>query len=481
MKISNLVKNIKDVSVIGPDRDIKKLCYSTNDIEEDSLFFCIVGLNVDGHTFIEKAIKSGAKAIVASKEVNLDSDITIIKVNDTREAMSTISSNFYDNPSDKVDVIGITGTNGKTTSTFMIKSILEASNRKTSLLGTIYNIIGDRKEEAKRTTPESQDLQALFKDMVDDNSDSCIMEVSSHSLDLKRVYGVNFKVGIFTNLTQDHLDYHEDMENYFEAKMKLFENSGCSVINIDDEYGKKAKAILGEKAFTYGLSEEADIYASNINISSEGASFRIHYNNQVEDILLHLPGRFNIYNALGCIGASICLGISLKDIKTGLDNLKAVPGRSEKFNFKKGFTVIIDYAHTPDGLENILSSTKEYTKGRLIALFGCGGDRDKTKRPLMGKAAGSISDLCIVTSDNPRSEDPNEIIKDIIPGVKESGCDYVIIEGRKEAIKYAIDNAEKDDVVVIAGKGHETYQILKNETIHFDEKEIVQEFLKEEL
>ncbi|MEG0370672.1 MAG: UDP-N-acetylmuramoyl-L-alanyl-D-glutamate--2,6-diaminopimelate ligase [Clostridium sp.] len=481
MNIWNLVKDIDNLKVIGKDRDIKKLCYSTNDIEDDSLFFCIEGLTVDGHTFIKKAIEKGAKAIVVSKEVSVDDDITIIRVNDTREAMSLISSNFYGNPSRGMDLIGITGTNGKTTSTFMMKAILEASDIKTSLLGTIYNIIGNNKEEAKRTTPESKDLQYLFKKMVDDNARACIMEVSSHSLDLKRVCGVAFKVGIFTNLTQDHLDYHNNMDSYFEAKMKLFEASEYAVINIDDDYGKIASKRISDKILTYGLTKEADLYATNIIISSEGASFRIHYNNESADILLHLPGKFNIYNALGCIGAGLILNISLNDIKKGLENLMAVPGRSEKVSSKKGYTIIIDYAHTPDGLENILSSTKEYTKGRLIALFGCGGDRDKTKRPLMGKAAGDIADFCIVSSDNPRTEDPSKIIEDIIPGVKNSDCPYVIIEDRKAAIKYAIDNAKKDDIIVIAGKGHETYQVLKDKTIHFDEKEIVIEFLKEDL
>ena len=484
MKISQLVKNLDYISLEGSDKDISKLCYSTSEIEKDSLFFCIVGLNVDGHSFVEKAIEGGATTLVVSKDIKVNDDITVIKVKDTREAMSIISSNFYNTPHEYMDVIGITGTNGKTTSTFMIKSILESVKRKPSLIGTIYNIVGDEKVEAKRTTPESRDLQKLFREMVDKKSDSCIMEVSSHSLDLKRVYGVKFKVGIFTNLTQDHLDYHENMENYFNAKMKLFESCEYASINIDDKYGKKAyeklSKILGEKTLTYGLSEESDVYASNIVIDSDGAKFTVNYRDKSEEIILHIPGKFNVYNALGCITAGICLGIDLKDIKIGLDNLKAVPGRSEKVVSKKGFTIIIDYAHTPDGLENILETTKEYTKGRLISLFGCGGDRDKTKRPLMGKVSGEIADFCIVTSDNPRTEDPKKIIDDILPGVKETNCEYVIIENRKEAIKYAIKNAKKDDVIVIAGKGHETYQILKDETIHFDEKEIVLEFLKDE-
>lgn len=480
MNIGELLKGLEVVEVIGNERDIKKLCFSTKDVEKDSLFFAIIGLNVDGHTFVNKAIENGATAIVVSKDIEINGDVTIIKVKDTREAMSIISSNFYGRPSSKMEIVGFTGTNGKTTSTFMMKSILEKAGKKPSLVGTIYNIIGGELFEAKRTTPESKDLQEMFSQMVEKESDSCIMEVSSHSLDLKRVHGVDFNVGVFTNLTQDHLDYHKDMESYFEAKMQLFENSEKVVINIDDEYGKKAAARYENNVLTYGLTSEAMLYASDISISSTGTEFNVHYNGETVHISLHLPGKFNVYNSLGCIGAAIILGLSLETIKAGLESLLSVPGRSEKIASNKGFTIIIDYAHTPDGLTNILSSTREYTKGRLIALFGCGGDRDRTKRPLMGKAAGDIADFCIVTSDNPRSEEPSLIVEDIIPGVKESGCEYVIIVDRKEALKYAIDNAKKDDVIVVAGKGHETYQILKDKTIDFNEKEIVQKFLKED-
>ncbi|MEF9933731.1 MAG: UDP-N-acetylmuramoyl-L-alanyl-D-glutamate--2,6-diaminopimelate ligase [Clostridium sp.] len=480
MNITKLLKGLEGAEVIGKDREVNKLCYSTKDIEKDSLFFAIIGLNVDGHTFVNNAVESGASVVVVSKDVEVTGDVTIVKVKDTRGAMSIISSNFYGNSSDKMDVVGFTGTNGKTTSTFMMKSILEKAGKLPSLVGTIYNVIGNESVEAKRTTPESRDLQEMFSQMVNRGSDSCIMEVSSHSLDLKRVYGVKFKVGVFTNLTQDHLDYHNDMESYFEAKMALFEECEKAVINIDDEYGKKAAQRYNDKVLTYGLTSDAMLCASDISISSTGTEFNVHYNGEVVHISLHLPGKFNVYNSLGCIGAALIMGLSLETIKVGLESLLSVPGRSEKIASDKGFTIIIDYAHTPDGLINILSSTREYTKGRLIALFGCGGDRDRTKRPLMGKAAGDVADFCIVTSDNPRSEEPALIIEDILPGVKESNCEYVIIVDRKEALKYAINNAKKDDVIVVAGKGHETYQILKDKTIDFNEKEIVLQFLKED-
>lgn len=481
MKILDLVKNIKNVEVKGNNIDIEKLSYNTNDIEEGTLFFCIIGLKVDGHSFIDDVVRKGAQAVVVSKQVEVPEGVTIIKVDDTREAMSVISSNFYGNAWEDINLVGITGTNGKTTSTFIMRSIFDAANKRSSLIGTICNIVGEKKYETERTTPESKDLQKLFKSIKDDKSEFCIMEVSSHSLDLKRVFGVDFKVGVFTNLTQDHLDYHSDMEEYFEAKMKLFDNSEYKIINIDDEYGKKSVKMLKDNIITYGLTKDADIHASNIEMTKDGSEFLLNYKDIKENIKINLPGKFNIYNTLSCIGAALVLGISLDSIKKGLENLKYVPGRSEKISSNKGFSIIIDYAHTPDGLQNILSSTREYTEGKLIALFGCGGDRDKTKRPLMGEVGGNNADFCILTSDNPRTENPEKIIKDIVPGIERTKCDYVIIENRKDAIEYAIKNAKKEDTIVIAGKGHETYQVLSDKTIHFDEKEIVKEFLKEEL
>lgn len=482
MKISDLIKSVNHTSVEGLDRDIKHIAYNTSDVIEGSLFFCIEGVKTDGHLYAQKAIDLGAKAIVISKPVDVIGDVTKVIVKDTREAMAVLSSNFYNCPSDSMEIIGITGTNGKTTSTFMLKSILDNFGRTTGLLGTIYNISGGKKVEAKRTTPESMDLQGIFNDMKNDKVNSCIMEVSSHSLELKRVFGVRFNVGIFTNLTQDHLDFHNNMENYFKAKMKLFENCELAVINIDDEYGKRAVLEINTKLITYGIEEanKCEVFARDIIISGEGSAFNLCYKENIIPIRLTMPGKFNIYNALGCAAAAIGIGIPLEVIKKGLEALESVPGRSEKINTKSGVTLVIDYAHSPDGIVNILKTAREYTKGKLYILFGCGGDRDRTKRSKMGKAAGELADFCIVTSDNPRSEDPLKIIDDILPGVNETGCQYVIISDRKEAIKYAIDTAQKGDVVIIAGKGHETYQILRDKTIHFDEREIIQELLEED-
>lgn len=480
MEISNLINGLKNVIIKGENRNINNLTFNTSTIINGSLFFCIEGVKVDGHTFAQRAIDSGAEAIVINRDLKVNGNVSKIIVEDTREAMAIISSNFYNNPSKDMDMVGITGTNGKTTSTFMLKSILDNFGKITGLLGTMYNISGKNIEEAKRTTPESMDLQNMLNEMKNNNVNVCIMEVSSHSLELKRVYGVNFKVGIFTNLTQDHLDFHNNMENYFEAKMKLFSNCDISVINADDEYGKKAIKRISSKLITYGIENEADVFAKDLIITEDGTQFTLGYIDQLVPIKLNLPGKFNVYNALGCTAAAISMGIPIEIIKLGLQAIEKIPGRSEKINTNKGFTIILDYAHSPDGIINILKTAREYTRGKLITLFGCGGDRDTTKRSLMGKAAGELSDFCVVTSDNPRSEDPSKIIEDIIPGIKATNCPYVIIENRKEAIKYAICNAKKGDVVIMAGKGHETYQILADKTIHFDEREIISELLKED-
>lgn len=481
MKISELLNNVHIVKIEGNDRNIAELSYNTASIGKDSLFFCIQGMKTDGHLFANRAVEGGAVALVISKDVDVTSDVTLVGVRDTREAMAQISSNFYGNPSKNMNVIGITGTNGKTTSTFMLRSILNEFGEKTGLLGTIYNIFGDEVVVAKRTTPESMDLQRMLSKMYHNGVEECVMEVSSHSLALRRVFGIKFKTGIFTNLTQDHLDFHINMENYFRTKMKLFENCENAVINIDDAYGKRICEELKCNIITYGIEKKGDVYAEDIIITGEGTSFKLCHKNEVIPVKIHLPGKFNVYNALGCAAAALLAGVPLSCIARGLQALEKVPGRSEKINSKKGFTIIIDYAHSPDGIINILKTAREYTNNRLITLFGCGGDRDKGKRPLMGEAAGRLSDFCIVTSDNPRSEEPMDIIRDILPGISRTKSKYVIIDDRKKAIEYALNMGQRGDVIVIAGKGHETYQVLKNETIHFDEREIVHELLKEEI
>lgn len=479
MKLKELLKGLDyTISNGSEDIDISKVEYDSRKILKGDLFFCIEGFKVDGHKFASTAVKNGAAAIVCMQDIEENLPCTIIKVKDSRKAMSLISANYYENPSDKFKLIGITGTNGKTTSTFMMKSILEEASKKVGLIGTIANYIGDKKMHSERTTPESLELQKLFYEMSAEGVDYCIMEVSSHSLSLDRVYGVEFSEAIFTNLTQDHLDFHKTFENYYEAKLKLFSSAKNSIINIDDQYGKRVYDDVNNNKITYSIEKAADIKAENINIHSRGASFNLVYKDDSVKVNLNLPGRYNIYNALGSAAACLNEGVSLEHIKVGLEKV-TVPGRCEIVTkgYDLGFAVIVDYAHTPDGLENILKTAREFTEGRLISVFGCGGDRDKTKRPIMGKIGSDLSDIAVVTSDNPRTEEPAAIIEDIVKGIEKDN--FVVVLNRAEAIKKAMCLAEKNDVIVIAGKGHEDYQILKDKVIHFDEREIIRDIIKE--
>lgn len=480
MKLKQIMEGINYSIIKGNDNaDINKVEYDSRNIMSGDVFFCIEGYKTDGHKYASNAVRSGASAIVCQKDIDISKNCTVIKVQDTREALAQAAANFYGHPAQKMKIIGVTGTNGKTTTTFMIKSILEKAGYKVGLIGTIANYIGKDKVPSHRTTPESLELHKLFKEMNENNVDYCVMEVSSHSLSLKRVYGIKFSQGIFTNLTQDHLDFHKTFENYYNAKLTLFKNSMNSIINMDDEYGRRVFKDIPQNKVTYSLNADSDVLADNINMHSRGIEFDIHYKNMKERISLNLPGKYNIYNALGSAAACLNEGISLKTVSEGLECMKCVPGRCEivssKYNLD--YDIIIDFAHTPDGLINILKTAREFTKGRLICVFGCGGDRDKTKRPIMGKIGTEMSDIAVITSDNPRSEEPGSIIDDILKGV--TGNNHIVVQNRREAIKKAMGIACKDDVIVIAGKGHEDYQILKDKTIHFDEREIVDEIVKE--
>lgn len=479
MKIEEILKGLT-YTVLSGDKsiEINNPQYDSRKIKCGDMFFAIGGFNVDGHNFISKAIENGAKTVVVEKDVTLVEGITFIKVENGRRALAIAASNFYNNPSKKMKIMGITGTNGKTTSAFMLKGILEAKGYKVGLIGTIANYIGNKEIHTEKTTPESLELQQLFKDMVDSDIDYCVMEVSSHSLDLDRVYGIEFSQGIFTNLTQDHLDFHKTFENYFNAKSKLFKICKHSVVNVDDSYGIKLLEKINSRVTTYSIEKESDLKGTDINLESTGIIFNLKGNEKTYKVQLPIPGRYNVYNALGCIGAALDEGIDMDTIIEGLSKV-TVPGRCENLTLgmNLGFQVIRDYSHTPDSLKNILENLRELTKGKLICIFGCGGDRDRTKRPIMGEIGTELSDIAIITSDNPRSEDPYMILEDIKAGVEKSN--YKLIENRREAIKTALLLGEKDDIIVIAGKGHETYQILKNETIHFDEKEVVLELIEE--
>ena len=482
MILKSLLKGL-DYEVIKGNEEskVQNIRYDNRKIEQGDAFVCVKGFKADGHSFIGDAIKKGANVLIVQEDVSVQEDITIIKVRDTRKALAIMSSNYFGNPKDKLKIIGITGTNGKTTSAFIIKSILEKAGFMTGLIGTIANYIGNKKVDAVRTTPESYELHELFKNMVDAGVEYCVMEVSSHSLELDRVYGVQFEEGIFTNLTRDHLDFHKTFENYYNAKFKLFERSNHSIINLDDPYGANIVKDIEErevktKVSTFSIEKESDFKAFEIKSHSNGSEFKVNLES-VEEFYINIPGEYNIYNSLGCIICAHNLNIPMDKIKEGLSDV-VIPGRCELVAKEKNlpYSIIIDYAHTPDGLENILSTVKAFTKNRMISVFGCGGDRDKVKRPQMGKIGCELSDIAIITSDNPRSEEPMDIINDI---VKPLNYDNFVIEvNRKEAIRKAMNMALEGDVIVIAGKGHETYQILKDETIHFDEREVVYDILE---
>lgn len=464
--------------------EIKGLKYDSRQVKEGDLFFCIPGFKTDGHLYADKAIKSGAVALVVERYLN-DKDVVQIKVENAREAMSLMATRFYNYPSNKLGLIGVTGTNGKTTTTYLIKYILEESH-KVGIIGTIGNMIGEKSLPASRTTPEAIDLQYMFSQMLNEKASYSIMEVSSHALDLKRVNGSSFDVGVYTNLSQDHMDFHESIDTYKKSKGILFEMIGSykkdrpqyAVINRDDTYYEYFKSKANVPVYTYGIDKDCDFKAKNINVKSQGVSFDLVYPKGSISIKLKMTGLFNVYNSLAAFVVGYFEGVKPNVIKERLEAVKGVPGRFEKVDGNQDFTVIVDYAHTPDSLINVLTSAQRFVKGRIITVFGCGGDRDKTKRPLMGEAVAKYSTYSIVTSDNPRSEEPEEIITDILTGLNKIPAPYEIVLDRKQAIGKAIQMAQKDDLILIAGKGHETYQEIKGEIYPFDDKEIAKEFLE---
>ncbi len=463
-------KNFKDVDITG-------LSYNSLTTKENDIFICIRGEAVDGHKYAKSAVEKGAKALFCEEEV--DVAVPQIIVEDTKRTMANIAAAFYCEPSKNINLIGVTGTNGKTTVTHLIQKIMEENNEKCALIGTLgYKLSSnDDYKEAKHTTPQPPELQRDLRLMADNNIKNVVMEVSSHSLEQKRVGCCDFNGAVFTNLTQDHLDYHITMRNYFKAKALLFENLNAgsfAVINADDMYAKDFIDVVpaGVKTLTYGVKNNADVKAVDVDFSIDGAKLAVLFNGKSEKMNLHLNGMFSVYNALAAFTTALAMGIDYKIIIKALENTKSVAGRFEIVSKKP--LVIVDYAHTPDGLENVLKAARELTPStsKLICLFGCGGDRDTTKRPKMGKIADNLSDKVVVTSDNPRSEDPQLIISDIMTGIKTVDTQRIFVEpDRGEAIKFLKSISNEEDVIVIAGKGHEDYQILKNETIHFDDRE----------
>lgn len=481
MKLSELIKDIDIKEIIGnTDVNVNKIAFNSAEVKAGCVFVCIKGLKADGHDFVQDALDKGAVAIIAEHKIP-DIAVNTVVVENTRLALAKISAVFYDYPYRKFKLIGITGTNGKTTSTYLIKSVLEYNGYKVGLIGTNQNMIGDEIIPSHHTTPDSLELMKLFSKMAEEEADYVVMEVSSHSIDQDRVSACEFYTVAITNVTQDHLDYHKTMENYVEAKAKLFMLSKFGLVNNDDESEAVVKKNATCKILTYSVDASSDIVAENVVMDSKGVSFDLCYEGNKTKMNLSIPGKFSVYNALTSIGCLMTLGFSLDKIAEGLKKAQGVKGRIEVIPLNEDYTVIIDYAHTPDGLLNIIQTIRGFAKGRVVTLFGCGGDRDKTKRPIMGKIAGELSDYCIVTSDNPRTENPSEIIKDILKGIKETDCGYTVVENRFDAIEYALDHAQKDDIILLAGKGHETYQILNGRTIVFDEREIVIKLLQDSI
>lgn len=480
MLLQYLVEDIENKEVIGDTNiDVRKVEYDSSKVQEGDVFVAIKGFEFDGNEFLKTVVEKEVKAIVVEKNIDTaefeNRGLAIIKVDSARKALAIMSAVFYDHPAQKLKMIGITGTKGKTTTAYMIRDILLASGKKTGMIGTIYNTYGDEKIEATRTSPESLDLQELLKKMVDAGMEFVVMEVSSHALELDRVYGIKFNVGVFTNLSEEHLDFHKNMENYLNAKMKLFDMSDFAIINGDDIYAPKIKKILKTKFATYGLDNDVNLTATDIRINPGYVEYKMYINKMLQTIHINIPARFTVYNSLAAIAVCSLFNCQMDAILLALANVK-VPGRSEIVDIGKTFTVMIDYAHNPSSLEAILTATKKHAKSRIICVFGCGGNRDKLKRPIMGEIAGRLADFTVITTDNPRNEDPKEIMNEIEEGMKKTRGLYKVIENRKEAIKFAMKIAWKNDIVIIAGKGHETYQILKNnKKVPFDERKIVKQ------
>ena len=487
MILHDLIENIDFISIKGSlNIEIDGIAYDSRTVSKKYLFVCMDGYLTDGHYYIKEAMGQGAVAIIIEKPdyIGFDIDfaaVTVIQVKNSRNILPIISARFYNKPTNMLKLIGITGTNGKTSTAYLVKSIFESWGKKVGLLGTIAIEIGEKKVNSQRTTPESLDLQGIFREMVNIGIEYCVMEVSSHSLTLGRVEECNFHIGAFTNLSPEHLDFHEDMESYRKTKEKLFFMTNfTNIINADDREGRKIIQNINKMdtpLLTFGIDQNAYITAKNIDINSEGVSFELITPDYMVQINGNVPGLFSVYNCLTAASIAYAEGVCPNAICKGIENFHSVPGRMEKVDIDTPYKVIIDYAHTPDGLENVLRTIKAYAKKRIITVFGCGGDRDKKKRAIMGEIAGIFSDYCILTSDNPRTENPYEIIEQIEKGIANTGCGYICIESRKEAIKEAMRIAQEDDIILLAGKGHERYQELNGITVDFDERKIVKDIL----
>ena len=477
MKLTELARSIPAGASVSAEAEVTGLVCDSRKVKKGDLYFCLPGLRVDGHNFAKAAADAGAAALVVERKLPVD--LPQVLVEDARAAMSYMAQCFYGYPAGKMHGVGITGTKGKTTTSFLVRAIARHAGHKVGLMGTVCTYIGEEEEPASLTTPDPIDVQSLLRRMKDAGCDFYVMEVSAHALDLRKLVGMKFDQGIFTNFSQDHLDYFGTMETYRRAKEKFFDPFyiGHAVVNADDEAGKY---MLGRvPATTYGVSAPADAYANEIEILESGVSYRLHWKDVVLPLHLHISGIFNVYNSMAAAVACLEMGISPEDVKAGLESVTVVPGRIEPLPTHTPYRVILDYAHSPASLESILKTIRQFTRGRLICVFGCGGGRDKEKRPIMGEISGRLADFSVLTSDNPRLEDPMDILRAIEEGIKRTTGPYVVIENRREAIRYAMQMGQPGDVIVLAGKGHETYQDIGGQKHPFDEKVVVREILAE--
>jgi len=472
MRLSEVMNGIEYTGVLT-DCEVTDLTSDSREVSDGIVFVCIKGLKSDGHDYASVASGKGAAAIICERDLGLGNQLV---VKSSREAFAAMCENFMGHPLGRLKLIGVTGTNGKTSATYITKQVLERSGHKCGLIGTIQNMIGDEAIHTEFTTPETYELHRLFSRMAEADCEYVVMEVSSHALDQGRVAGLHFAAACFTNLSEDHLDFHGTMQAYFEAKQKLFSMTDYAIINIDDEWGNKLRFPENVELMTYGIDNPlADISAENVEFFADGVGFTFCAMGKKLQVKVPTPGRFSAYNALSAAGCALAVGVSPEAVAEALNRSTGIKGRAEVFPTGRDFTIILDYAHTPDGVENILSSMRAVSKGRLVALLGCGGDRDPYKRPIMGEAAARLADFVIITSDNPRTEDPESIIKQILPGVEEHDTPYIVIVNRREAMRYAVEHAQPGDVIVMAGKGHEDYQIIGKVKIHFDEREVLRE------
>ena len=478
MKLRELLAEL-DVLELGadPETEITDVCYDSRAVKPGALFAAVRGLTVDGHRFIPAALERGAAAVLCEEPP--EGDYPFIRVADCRKALALVSAAFFGYPAREMTLIGFTGTSGKTTSSYLMKHLLEhCLGAKVGLIGTNGNMIGDRFLHSEFTTPESRELQALFRQMADEGCTHVVMEVSSHSLALDRVAGLRYQVGVYTNLSQDHLDFHGDMESYARAKKLFFSRCDTMCVNADDAWAEFLCAGERVPVLHYGLGDGCELYAENVDLHAGGVAFTACYEGGKAETSLAIPGGFSVYNALGVMAAGLALGIPLPKCAEAMADAKGVKGRLELVKTDGDYTIVIDYCHKPDALEKVLKTLRPVTRGRLIVLFGCGGDRDRLKRPIMGEIAAKNADLCLVTSDNPRTEQPEAIIGEILAGMKNSKTPVKVICDRKAAIAWAIDKAAPGDVILLAGKGHEDYQIVGHEKRHMDEREIVADCLK---